>query len=83
MGLAREKPCPSIAVKEIPDRATVGRSTFYTHFRNKDDRLETGIHEILRCARVGEAAHAGLFDTEVRFGWLENWARDSAGPRKT
>jgi AcrR family transcriptional regulator len=48
IGLAREKPYPSIAVKEILDRANVGRSTFYTHFRDKDDLLESGIHEILR-----------------------------------
>jgi AcrR family transcriptional regulator len=48
IGLAREKPYPSIAVKEILERANVGRSTFYTHFRDKDDLLESGIHEILR-----------------------------------
>lgn len=47
IGLAREKPYPSIAVKEILDRANVGRSTFYTHFRDKDDLLENGISEIL------------------------------------
>lgn len=47
IALAREKPYPSIAVKEILDRANVGRSTFYTHFRDKDDLLESGIHEIL------------------------------------
>lgn len=45
--LAREKPYPSIAVKEILDRANVARSTFYTHFRDKDDLLETGIREAL------------------------------------
>jgi AcrR family transcriptional regulator len=48
IGLAREKPYPSIAVKEILDRANVGRSTFYTHFRDKDDLLEGGIHDVLR-----------------------------------
>jgi AcrR family transcriptional regulator len=48
IGLAREKPYPSIAVKEILDRANVGRSTFYTHFRDKDDLLESGIAELLR-----------------------------------
>jgi AcrR family transcriptional regulator len=47
IGLAREKPYPSIVVKEILDRANVGRSTFYTHFRDKDDLLESSIHEIL------------------------------------
>jgi AcrR family transcriptional regulator len=48
MGLAREKPYPSIAVKEILGRANVGRSTFYAHFRDKDDLLESGIREILQ-----------------------------------
>jgi AcrR family transcriptional regulator len=46
--LAREKPYDSIAVKEILDRANVGRSTFYTHFSDKDELLESGIHEMLR-----------------------------------
>jgi AcrR family transcriptional regulator len=48
IGLAREKPYSSIAVKEILDRANVGRSTFYTHFHDKDDLLESGILEILQ-----------------------------------
>lgn len=46
--LAREKPYPSIAVKDILDRANVGRSTFYTHFRDKHDLLESGILDVLR-----------------------------------
>jgi len=52
MGLAREKPYASIAVKEILDRANVGRSTFYTHFRDKDELLESGIYEMLRSLRA-------------------------------
>ena len=48
IGLAREKSYPTIAVKEILERANVGRSTFYTHFRDKDDLLESGIHEVLQ-----------------------------------
>ena len=51
IGLAREKPYSAIAVKEILNRANVGRSTFYTHFRDKDDLLESGIHEVLDSAR--------------------------------
>jgi AcrR family transcriptional regulator len=51
IGLAREKPYPSIAVKDILDRANVGRSTFYTHFRDKDDLLESNIHDVLRSVR--------------------------------
>lgn len=48
--LIREKAYDSIAVKEILDRANVGRSTFYTHFRDKDELLSNTIHEILRSA---------------------------------
>src|SRR6185437_1332678 len=36
-----------IVVKEILDRANVGRSTFYTHFRDKDDLLASGIYNML------------------------------------
>lgn len=46
--LIREKPYESIAVKEILDRANVGRSTFYMHFRDKDALLVSGIQEMFR-----------------------------------
>jgi len=45
--LIREKDYDSIAVKEILDRANVGRSAFYTHFRDKDALLASGFHDIL------------------------------------
>jgi AcrR family transcriptional regulator len=48
VSLISEKPYDSIVVKEILDRANVGRSTFYTHFRDKDDLLVSGIHEMLQ-----------------------------------
>jgi AcrR family transcriptional regulator len=47
IGLAREKPYDAIAVKEILARANVGRSTFYTHFHDKDELLDSGIHDML------------------------------------
>jgi AcrR family transcriptional regulator len=47
VALIREKNYDSIIVKEILDRANVGRSTFYTHFRDKDELLVSGIHEML------------------------------------
>jgi AcrR family transcriptional regulator len=60
IGLAREKPYPAIAVKEILDRANVGKSTFYMHFRDKDDLLESGIHEVLQSARGAAASRSGV-----------------------
>jgi len=41
VSLIREKPYDEMVVKEILDRANVGRSTFYTHYRNKDGRSFT------------------------------------------
>lgn len=45
--MIRERDYDSIVVKEILDRANVGRSAFYTHFRDKDDLLASSIYDIL------------------------------------
>ena len=45
--LIREKAYDAISVKEILDRANVGRSTFYMHFRDKDELLLSAIRDIL------------------------------------
>src|SRR5260370_17924001 len=42
MSLILEKKYESITVQEILDRADVGRSTFYMHFRDKDELLFSG-----------------------------------------
>ncbi|HWR16851.1 MAG TPA: TetR/AcrR family transcriptional regulator [Terriglobales bacterium] len=55
VALISEKPYDSIVVKEILDRANVGRSTFYMHFRDKDDLLLSGIQQML-----GPLPEAGL-----------------------
>jgi AcrR family transcriptional regulator len=37
VALMQEKPINRITVQEVLDRAAVGRSTFYLHYRDKDD----------------------------------------------
>lgn len=37
--LIQEKPVAEITIQDVLDRASVGRSTFYTHYRDKDDLL--------------------------------------------
>jgi AcrR family transcriptional regulator len=39
VGLIQEKPIDEVTVQEVLDRAAVGRSTFYLHFRDKNDLL--------------------------------------------
>lgn len=45
--LIREKPYDRITVAEILDRAKVSRSTFYLHFRDKDELLTSSMRTLL------------------------------------
>ena len=46
LALMREHDYERITVQDILDRANVGRSTFYTHFYDKEDLLLSGLEEI-------------------------------------
>ena len=48
--LIHEKPYDGIVVKEILARANVGRSTFYAHFRDKEELLATGMRDGVRAS---------------------------------
>lgn len=43
--LMHERPFKSITVQDVLDRAGVGRSTFYTHYRDKDDLFISDVED--------------------------------------
>lgn len=45
LGLMQERPFKSITVQDVLDRAEVGRSTFYTHYRDKDDLFLSDVED--------------------------------------
>jgi AcrR family transcriptional regulator len=45
--LIQEKPIDDVTVQEVLDRASVGRSTFYLHFRDKNDLLLCQLEKFL------------------------------------
>ena len=66
--LIHEKPYEGVVVKEILARANVGRSTFYSHFRDKEELLAEGMREMLRkCAVKGQRASAPRAEHVLRF----------------
>lgn len=66
--LIHERDYDSIAVKEILDRADVGRSAFYMHFRDKDELLVSALHEILET--VPSSRPVGGGNGEERLLWF-------------
>lgn len=47
LALIQEKPIDDVTLQEVLDRASVGRSTFYLHYRDKDDLLLSQLEKFL------------------------------------
>ena len=45
VALMQERPFESLTVQDVLDRAGVGRSTFYVHYRDKDDLFASDVDE--------------------------------------
>jgi AcrR family transcriptional regulator len=64
LSLVLEKGYDRITVQDILDRADVGRSTFYAHYRDKEDLLRAGFEDI----RAALAAERSAGETEPGSG---------------
>lgn len=45
IALMQQKPFDDITVQEVLDRAGIGRSTFYAHYRDKNDLLMSDVED--------------------------------------
>ncbi|MBI5304723.1 MAG: TetR/AcrR family transcriptional regulator [Chloroflexi bacterium] len=68
MELILEKGYEAVTVQDILDRANLGRSTFYAHYRDKDELLFSGferLRESLEARRTLTAPKKGVASAEV------------------
>ena len=57
IALMQEKPFETITVQEVLDRAHVSRSTFYSHYSDKDDLLMSDAEEFFESLSMALSAH--------------------------
>ncbi len=64
--LILEKGYEAITVQDIIDRANVGRSTFYSHFQDKEDLLLSGFEDV---REIFESFHTQTSRAESNWGF--------------
>lgn len=60
--LMQEKPFETITVQDVLDRAHVSRSTFYTHYSDKDDLLMSDVDEFFEALSMALSQHDDTSD---------------------
>src|ERR1044071_10392792 len=62
VALMQEKPFETITVQDVLDRAHVSRSTFYSHYSDKDDLLMSDAEEFFESISMSLSAHGDRSD---------------------
>ncbi|MHB8875490.1 MAG: TetR/AcrR family transcriptional regulator [Myxococcaceae bacterium] len=70
--LMLERGWEDTSVQHVCDRADVGRSTFYTHFADKEDLLISGFEELRMALREQQAASASTRALGFARGLIEH-----------
>jgi AcrR family transcriptional regulator len=60
--LIQEKPFETVTVQDVLDRAGVSRSTFYTHYRDKEDLFMSDVEEFLELTATMLSRHGDASD---------------------
>lgn len=71
VALVLERRYETIRVSEVIDKADVGRSTFYEHFRSKDDLLRKSMEGLL--AMIADAAAPAPDEAKLAFAVDHFW----------
>ena len=62
VALMQEKPFDTITVQDVLDRAHVSRSTFYSHYSDKDDLLMSDADEFFQALSMALSQHGDTSD---------------------
>jgi len=62
VALMQEKPFETITVQDVLDRAQVSRSTFYSHYSDKDDLLMSDAEEFFESISMALSVHGDKSD---------------------